>query len=68
MAEVRKADETKKKSWFQGLKSEFKKIIWTDRDTLIKQTIAVIAITAIIGLMIFVVDEVAMNVVNLLTH
>ena len=68
MAEVKKVEETKKKSWFQGLKSEFKKIIWTDRDTLVKQTIAVIAITAIIGLMILVVDEVAMNVVNLLTH
>ena len=68
MAEVKKADATKKKSWFKGLKSEFNKIIWTDRDTLIKQTIAVIAITAIIGLMILVVDEVAMNIVDILTH
>ena len=23
-----------KKSWFQGLKAEFNKIVWTDRDTL----------------------------------
>ena len=22
-----------KKSWFQGLKAEFNKIVWTDRDT-----------------------------------
>ena len=68
MAEVKKAVETKKKSWFKGLKSEFNKIIWTDRDTLIKQTIAVVAITALIAIMILVVDEVAMNIVDILTH
>jgi len=68
MAEVKKVAETKKKSWFKGLKSEFNKIIWTDRDTLIKQTIAVVAITALIAIMILVVDEVAMNIVDVLTH
>ena len=68
MAEVKKADAIKKKSWFKGLKSEFNKIIWTDRDTLIKQTIAVVAITALIAIMILVVDEVAMNIVDVLTH
>ena len=26
-----------KKFWFQGLKAEFNKIVWTDRDTLMKQ-------------------------------
>jgi len=68
MAEVKKATGTKKKSWFRGLKSEFNKIIWTDRDTLIKQTIAVVVITAIMALMILVIDEVAKDVVDLLTH
>jgi preprotein translocase, SecE subunit, bacterial len=68
MAEVKKAETTNKKSWFKGLKSEFNKIIWTDRDTLIKQTIAVVAITALIAIMILVVDEVAMNIVDILTH
>ena len=68
MAEVKKATGAKKKSWFRGLKSEFNKIIWTDRDTLIKQTIAVVVITAIIGLLILVIDEVAMDIVDLLTH
>ena len=36
----------RKKSWFQGLKSEFKKIVWVDRPTLVKQTIAVVIITS----------------------
>ena len=68
MSEVKKVETTKKKNWFKGLKSEFNKIIWTDRDTLIKQTIAVVAITALIAIMILVVDEVAMNIVDVLTH
>ncbi len=27
-------DKPQKKSWFQGLQSEFRKIVWTDRPTL----------------------------------
>ena len=27
-----------KKSWFQGLKAEFNKIVWTDRDTPVSYT------------------------------
>ena len=34
-----KANKTQKKSWFQGLKSEFNKIVWTDKATLAKQTV-----------------------------
>ena len=30
------AGKSQKKSWFQGLQSEFKKIVWTDRNELIK--------------------------------
>ena len=37
------------KSWFKGLKAEFKKIIWPDKETLVKQTIAVIIITGVLG-------------------
>ena len=35
-------EKPKKKSWFKGLKAEFKKIIWPDKKTLAKQTVAVI--------------------------
>ena len=38
-----KAKKTQKKSWFQGLKSEFNKIVWTDKATLAKQTVVVSA-------------------------
>ena len=55
-----------KKKWFDGLKAEFKKIIWTDRPTLIKQTIAVIIISAIICVIISIVDSVALQLMQLI--
>ena len=42
------AGKGQKKSWFQGLKSEFGKIIWTDRNTLIKQTVVVVIVTILL--------------------
>ena len=45
-----------KKSWFKGLKAEFKKIIWPDKEALGKQAVAVISTTVILGLIIYVLD------------
>ncbi len=49
-------DASPKKSKFKSLKSEFKKITWPDRPTLIKQTIAVLVISIVIGAVIVGVD------------
>ena len=49
-------EKAPKKSWFKGLKSEFKKISWPDKETLVKESAAVIVITVILGLVIAVVD------------
>ena len=49
-------EKPKKKSWFKGLKAEFKKIIWPDKKTLVKQTVAVITCSVILGAIIAVVD------------
>ena len=52
--------ETKqKKSWFKGLKAEFKKSIWPDRNSLVKETTAVLVVSVLLGAIIFVVDFVA---------
>ena len=52
--------ETKqKKSRFKGLKAEFKKIIWPDRNSLVKETTAVLVVSVLLGAIIFVVDFVA---------
>ena len=55
-----------KKSWFQGLKAEFNKIVWTDRDTLMKQSVVVIVITVILGVIISVMDAGILECINLL--
>ena len=55
-----------KKSWFQGLKAEFNKSVWTDRDTLMKQSVVVIVITVILGAIISVMDAGILECINLL--
>ncbi len=52
------AEKAPKRSWFKGLKSEFKKIVWPDKEHLAKQSVAVIAVTIILGAIIFVIDTV----------
>ena len=37
-----KAEKAQKSSWFKGMKAEFKKIVWPDKNTLAKQTAAVV--------------------------
>jgi len=49
-------EKAPKRSWFKGIKAEFQKIIWPDKDSLIKQTIAVISVTIALGLIIMVLD------------
>lgn len=60
------AGKGQKKSWFQGLQSEFKKIVWTDRNTLVKQTVAVVVITVILAVIISVMDAAILEGINLL--
>ncbi len=55
MGETTKAP---KKSWMDGLKAEFKKIIWPDKKSLVKQTTAVVVITVILCAIIAILDAV----------
>lgn len=50
------AEKAPKRSWFKGMKSEFKKIIWPDKESLAKQSIAVVIVTVIVGIIIYVLD------------
>lgn len=65
MAEAVKEKKVKK-NWFKGLKSEFKKIVWTDKKTLGKQTVAVVVISVIMCLLITLVDSAVLELVNLI--
>ncbi|MGI6094815.1 MAG: preprotein translocase subunit SecE [Lachnospiraceae bacterium] len=66
MTEVEKKSNAPKKSWFHGLRAEFNKIIWPDKKTLGKQTIAVLAITAVLGILITVIDAGVLQVIDFL--
>ena len=66
MEKQKSEDKPQKKSWFQGLKSEFRKIIWTDRNTLIKQTVVVVIVTILLGVIISVMDAAILEGINLL--
>ena len=60
--------EAQKKSWFKGLKAEFRKIILTGKETLAKQTAAVVSVSVILGVLIAVVDFLVQNGVDLLVR
>ena len=51
--------EAQKKSWFKGLNREFKKIIWPDKQTLVKETAAVVSVSVVLGAIIALVDFLA---------
>lgn len=59
--------KTRKKSGFwKRLKAEFRKIIWTDRPTLVKQTIAVVVISAVLCVIISLADGLALQLIELI--
>lgn len=49
-------EKTPKTSWFSGMKTEFKKISWPDRKSVMKQTVAVISVSVVVGLIIALMD------------
>lgn len=59
-----KKNPKQKKGFFKQLKAEFKKIIWTDKKTLGKQTVAVIVIAAIMCVLITLVDTGALAIIQ----
>ncbi|MCQ2539398.1 MAG: preprotein translocase subunit SecE [Acetatifactor sp.] len=63
------AEKQKQKGpgFFSGVKAEFKKIIWPDRDKTLRQSVAVVAISVVVGIMIAIIEYVAKYGVNFLT-
>ncbi|MBQ7564358.1 MAG: preprotein translocase subunit SecE [Lachnospiraceae bacterium] len=43
-------------SWFKGLKAEFNKIAWETRENVTKQTISVVVVSVIVGVIIAILD------------
>ena len=54
-------------TWFKGLKSEYAKIVWENRESVTKQTTAVVVISVILGIIIAIVDWVLKNGIDFIT-
>lgn len=61
-----KSEKAQKTSRFKGLKAEFKKIVWPDKNTLAKQTTAVVSVSVLLGALIAVIDAVLKYGIDLL--
>lgn len=55
------------KEFFKGIKSDWKKIVWSDRKTLVKETVAVIGFCFVICILIMGVDTLTQYGVNFVT-
>ena len=57
-----------KRSWFTELKSEFRKIIWPDKKSLFRQTVAVVIVSVLLGLLIAGIDYVVQYGLDILMN
>lgn len=55
---VKTSKKKAKAGFFAQVKAEFKKIIWPSKQSLFRQTVAVIVATLVVGIIIFAVDYV----------
>ena len=61
------AEKQSRPSFIQGVKTEFKKVVWPDRKSTLKQSVAVGASSVVVGVIIAIIDYVAKYGVNFLT-
>ncbi|MCR4840821.1 MAG: preprotein translocase subunit SecE [Lachnospiraceae bacterium] len=61
------AENKTKPGFFKGVKTEFKKISWPDRQQTFRQSIAVVGITVVMGVIIAILDYLIQYGVNFLT-
>ena len=66
-AKKEKAKAAKKPGFFKGLKSEYKKISWPDKESLFKQSVAVVCVSFVVGVVIAVLDMIMKYGVDFLT-
>ena len=66
MGQTENKEKAQKVSWFTGLKAEFHKIIWPDQKSLVRQTVAVVVASVVVGLIIALLDWIIQYGVNFL--
>lgn len=65
--QTKPAKQSKLASFFKGVKAEFEKISWPDRESTLKQSVAVVAISLVVGVLIAILDFAFQYGVNFLT-
>ena len=51
-----KEEFSRARTWWEGVKGEFRKIIWPSQDDLVKQTTVVTVVSIILGIIIAILD------------
>ena len=66
------AEEAKKKKdrglWFREMKSELKKVVWPNKQTVVKNTGTVLMFSLLVGVCIWVFDFVATSAVQMILN
>ena len=62
-----KEQKTNLSVFFKGVKAEFKKISWPDKNKLFKQSVAVVCISVVLGMIITLLDTILQYCINFLT-
>ena len=66
------AEEAKKKKdrglWFREMKSELKKVVWPNKETVEKNTGTVLLCSVVIGAFIWIFDFVAVSAVQMILN
>ena len=47
MGQTENVEKAPKTNWFKGIKAEFSKIIWPEQKSVVRQTIAVVAVSVV---------------------
>lgn len=69
MAEAaKKGAKSKKDQWWKGIKAEFNKISWPDRTETLKESVAVLFVSVVLGLIITFLDTIILFGVDFLTN
>lgn len=66
MSENKSKEKAPRKSWYDGVKAEYNKIIWPDKKSLGRQTVAVLGVSVVLGVLITLIDLAVQYGVNLL--
>ncbi len=67
MGNSENTEKAQKPNFFKGVKAEMKKITWPDKQSLLKQSFAVVCISVVVGAIITILDYLVQYGVKFLT-